>query len=59
MATDRDDSLPWYLKVVIAIAILLVVFVILLDLQEFAAVLVTASTPLTTGRGASRPAPGS
>jgi|GEM_PF-3495741 len=43
MAHDRDDSFPWYLKVVIAIAVLVVLLVVLIDVLEFAAVLATAT----------------
>lgn len=39
MATDRDDGFPWYLKAVIAIAILVVIIILIVDLLEFAAVL--------------------
>lgn len=39
MATDWDDSLPWYVKAVMAIAVLVVVFVLLIDLLEFAAII--------------------
>lgn len=39
MATEWDESLPWYLKAIIAIAILVVLLVLVVDLLEFAAVL--------------------
>lgn len=34
-----DDSLPWFVKVVIAVAVMVVLFVIGIDLLAFAAAL--------------------
>lgn len=34
---DDDDSLPWFLKVIIAVALLVVLFIIGVDLLAFMA----------------------
>jgi len=35
-AADADDSVPWFVKVVMAIAVLVVLFVVVVDLAAFA-----------------------
>lgn len=35
--TPADDALPWYLKLIIAIAVLVVLFIVAIDLLTFAA----------------------
>ena len=35
--TTADDSLPWFVKVVIAVALMVVLFIIGIDLLTFAA----------------------
>mgnify|MGYP000135464623 CR=1 FL=1 len=34
--TPADDALPWYLKAIIAIAVLVVLFIVVIDLATFA-----------------------
>ncbi|WP_435185804.1 hypothetical protein [Halobellus sp. EA9] len=38
-AASNDDSLPWFIKAVMAIAALVVVFIIVVDLATFAGAL--------------------
>jgi hypothetical protein len=39
MSTQADEELPWYVRVVIAIAILVVLFVIVIDVLKFVSVI--------------------
>lgn len=35
--SDADDSFPWYLKAIIAVALLVVIFIIGIDILTFVA----------------------